>query len=241
MATGKNKILVYADWQHLFNKLTDDEAGKLIKHFFAFVNTNEGEDEPVPADRITDISFEPIKLQLKRDLKAWKEKIEVRAEAGSAGGKKSGEIRKQKTDEGSKMKQNEANGNFALKNEANEAVKVNVKDNVNVKDIETHKSARDASEFNFDFVEEHLRIPFMTWFYYRQKVKPFKVQVSVESCYSELKQLSGNSALEAIKIVQYSASCSYTSLCKKDEKNNKFATMSTEGVKAAATKGVPDT
>lgn len=241
MANGKNKILVYADWQHLFNKLTDDEAGKLIKHFFAFVNTNEGEDEPVPADRITDISFEPIKLQLKRDLKAWKEKIEVRAEAGSAGGKKSGEVRKQKTDEGSKTKQNEANTNFALKNEANEAVKVNVKDNVNVKDIETHKSARDASEFNFDFVEEHLRIPFDMWFAYRHGKKPYGMQIEVESAYRELKEMAGNSALEAIKIVQYTTSGSWVTLCRKDEKTNKNTTASTVGVKATAAKGVPDT
>jgi len=67
MAEGKNKIMVYRDWLSTFEALSDEEAGRLIKHFFRYVNDLNPE---VP-DRITLIAFEPIKQTLKRDLKSY--------------------------------------------------------------------------------------------------------------------------------------------------------------------------
>jgi hypothetical protein len=67
MAKDKKTILIYADWITIFDKLEDDEAGKLIKHFFKYVNDMN----PEAPDRLTDIIFEPIKQQLKRDLKRY--------------------------------------------------------------------------------------------------------------------------------------------------------------------------
>lgn len=64
MASGKKGILVYADYLPIFENLEDDEAGRLIKHFFRYVNDKN----PEAPDRITAIAFEPIKQQLKRDL-----------------------------------------------------------------------------------------------------------------------------------------------------------------------------
>ena len=34
MAEEKNKVIVYPDWIETFESLSDEEAGKLIKHFF---------------------------------------------------------------------------------------------------------------------------------------------------------------------------------------------------------------
>jgi len=70
MAEGKNRIIVYKDWKSIFDKLTDVEAGVLIKHFFAYVNDMN----PVPPDRLTELLFEPIKQTLKRDLRAYEER-----------------------------------------------------------------------------------------------------------------------------------------------------------------------
>jgi len=67
MAKDKKTILVYADWINIFKKLSDEEAGRLIKHFFEYVNDLN----PQAPDRLTDIIFEPIKQQLKRDLKSY--------------------------------------------------------------------------------------------------------------------------------------------------------------------------
>lgn len=69
MAEGKNKIIVYKDWIGTFESLTDEEAGKLIKHFFRYVNDLN----PEAPDRITTIAFEPLKQTLKRDLARYLE------------------------------------------------------------------------------------------------------------------------------------------------------------------------
>lgn len=121
MAENKKSFILYADQMHCFNELSDKEAGQLIKHLFAYIN----DQNPEPPNKIVKIAFEPIKQQLKRDLKDWEQKKQKRVDAGKKGGKISGEKR-------SKTKQNEALVHFASKNEANEAVNVNGNVNVNV-------------------------------------------------------------------------------------------------------------
>lgn len=73
MAEGKNKIIVYRDWITTFDSLNNDEAGRLIKHFFRYINDLN----PEPPDRLTGLLFEPIKQTLKRDLKAYEGKCEI--------------------------------------------------------------------------------------------------------------------------------------------------------------------
>jgi hypothetical protein len=83
MAEGKNKIIVYRDWITTFDPLTDDEAGRLIKHFFRYVN----DQNPEAPDRLTSLLFEPIKQTLKRDLRRY-EKICLRNQQnGALGGR----------------------------------------------------------------------------------------------------------------------------------------------------------
>ena len=64
MALNKKSFVLYTDQRSYFDKLNDQEAGQLIKHIFSYVN----DENQNPVDRIIDLSFEPIKLQLKRDL-----------------------------------------------------------------------------------------------------------------------------------------------------------------------------
>jgi hypothetical protein len=109
MADGKNTIVIYKDWKNIFEKLTDEESGRLIKHLFRFVN-----DENPESDRLIELVFEPIKLTLKRDLKHWETVIEKRREAGKKGGIASGETRKQN-------EANEANALIVKQKQANEA------------------------------------------------------------------------------------------------------------------------
>lgn len=80
MAEDKKSIIVYSDWISTFNSLDDDEAGRLIKHFFSYINDLN----PIPPDKITKIAFEPIKQHLKRDLKKWELIKEKRIKAGKA-------------------------------------------------------------------------------------------------------------------------------------------------------------
>lgn len=81
MATDKKSIVVYADWLDNFESLSDEEAGRLVKHFFRYVNDLN----PVPVDRITEISFIPLKNTLKRDLRKWEKKLEERSISGRMG------------------------------------------------------------------------------------------------------------------------------------------------------------
>jgi uncharacterized phage protein (TIGR02220 family) len=83
MAKDKTSFILYADQRSYFDKLTDDEAGRLIKHIFSYVN----DENPNPVDRITDLSFEPIKLQLKRDLKKYEVVVNRNQENGKKGGR----------------------------------------------------------------------------------------------------------------------------------------------------------
>jgi hypothetical protein len=83
MAQDKKSFLLYCDQQGVFNKLPDEIAGKLIKHIFAYVN----DENPPCDDLLLSIAFEPIKTQLKRDLKKYEVYIEKQKENGAKGGR----------------------------------------------------------------------------------------------------------------------------------------------------------
>ena len=130
MAENKKAVILYVDIISTFENLSDEEAGRLIKHYLRYVNDMN----PEPPDRITQIAFEPIKQQLKRDLVKWECEREERVKAGKLGGLKSGEARR------TKLKQTQANEASALKSkqtQANEAVNVTV----NVNDTVTSANA----------------------------------------------------------------------------------------------------
>ena len=87
MAQGKKSFLLYCDLIGTFEELTDDEAGRLIKHVLRYVNDMN----PDAPDRLTKITFEPIKQALKRDLVKYEQIREKKRFAGLA----SAESRKQ--------------------------------------------------------------------------------------------------------------------------------------------------
>lgn len=142
MAENKKSIIVYADWIELFESLTDDEAGKLIKHFFRYVN----DQNPTPPDRITELSFIPIKQSLKRDLDKWEGRLSERSLNGRKGNLKrhytdiyeefeSGNITLEQAEELAKHRKtshSEENSRIAIKNIANVADNVSVNDSVSV-------------------------------------------------------------------------------------------------------------
>jgi len=119
---GKKSFVLYTDQREIFEELTDEQAGKLIKHIFGYVN----DDNPETDDKFIRLAFLPIKTQLKRDLKVWDEKKYLRSEAGKKGG----------LAKASNARNDLANPSNATNSLANLAVNVNgnvnVNDNVNV-------------------------------------------------------------------------------------------------------------
>jgi hypothetical protein len=122
MAENKKSVLLYFDIIHTVRELSDDEAGRLFKHYLAYINDLN----PTPPDKLTQIVFEPIKQNLKRDLVKWQSISEKRSELGRLAGIKSGQARRTKTN------QNEPNVQFT--NQTNQNEHVTVKDKVTVTD-----------------------------------------------------------------------------------------------------------
>ena len=64
MAENKKSFLLYCDLIHTVNKMPNEKAGELLKHILSYVN----DEEPTTDDLIIQLTFEPIKQSLKRDL-----------------------------------------------------------------------------------------------------------------------------------------------------------------------------
>lgn len=134
MADGKKSIIVYADWMDKFEELTDDEAGRLIKHFFRFVNDLD----PIAPDRTTKLMFIDIQNSLKRDLNKWENIKEKRSEAGkaSAAAKKKAKLIQQKETKSTSVKKAQQT---STKSTVSDSVNVSVSDTVNNIVVEEEK------------------------------------------------------------------------------------------------------
>jgi len=82
MAKDKRSFILYMDQRGIFDKLSDEQAGKLIKHIYSYCA-----DEDPEAEFIIDIAFEGIKQSLKRDLKKYHVYIDKQRENGKKGGR----------------------------------------------------------------------------------------------------------------------------------------------------------
>lgn len=80
MATGKKSFVLYTDLHETVKQLPDNKAGILFKTILAYVN----DENPDVKDLLIKIAFEPVKLQLKRDLKKWEKEHNQRILAGQA-------------------------------------------------------------------------------------------------------------------------------------------------------------
>ena len=137
---GKKSFVLYTDQREVFDELSDEDAGRLIKHIFSYVN----DENPSTDNLLLKVAFLPIKTQLKRDLKMWDEKKQQRAEAGRKGG----------VAKASNAKQSLAKPSNAKNDVANLAVNVNVNDNVNDIYIQTEKNLKvDVESHNQIFRE----------------------------------------------------------------------------------------
>jgi hypothetical protein len=117
MANGKKSFVLYCDLIHTIDKMPHDKAGELFKHILHYVNDLN----PTTSDLVIELTFEPIKQQLKRDLERWENQIKpLRQNAGRLGG----------LAKASKRVANEANEKQNLANLAVN-VNVNVNDSVN--------------------------------------------------------------------------------------------------------------
>lgn len=95
MAEDKKTVVIYTNWMTTFEKLSDEEAGMLIKHMFRYINDLN----PDPPSRLLELVFEPFKQILKTDLRKYEEIKRKRSEAGKRGGAPKGNSNALKTSE----------------------------------------------------------------------------------------------------------------------------------------------
>lgn len=122
MAEGKKSFILYLTQRPIFEGLSDEDAGKLIKTVFAYVS-----DENPKPEGLIGYSFNIIKPLLKNDLREWEDIKLKRAEAGRLGGIARANNLKQ-------SQANVANAKSDKQSQANQAVNVNVNVNDNVLD-----------------------------------------------------------------------------------------------------------
>lgn len=152
MAEGKTSFVLYCDIIHTVEHLTDEQAGKLMKHLLRYVN----DQDPVTEDVITNLAFEPIKRQLKRDLQAWEQSREKRVESGRLGGINSGKSRKTK-----QTKQTLQNRSKTKQTQANEAVTVNGNVNVTV-DVNEREGYTPPHELELPEIKINSAVEYLT-------------------------------------------------------------------------------
>lgn len=129
---AKDTFILYTEQKEVIDKLSDEQAGKLIKAIYEYVETGE-----MPKlDSVLDLVIIPFKQNLDRNADKYEETKKKRSEAGKLGA----EIKKQK-------QAKQANAKFANNKQANQAVNVNDNVNVNVnEDLLLEKENKEKEE-----------------------------------------------------------------------------------------------
>ena len=162
MNKEKKSFVLYNDYKETFEDLTDEEAGKLIKHIFSYINS-EGK---TLDDRYLKIAFNPIKRQLERDFDKWEGIKQKRSKAG----KKSAEVRKQKS-----------TNSTSVKSVQHTSTNLTVNDNVNVNDNVIYY---DTDNF---LLEIEKNSDWIDTFYSKYKIKKGKLTNVVKDFINNLK------------------------------------------------------
>jgi len=126
MAQGKKSFILYLDQRGIFDKLTDEQAGRLIKHIYAYCA-----DENPECDFVTDLAFESIKQALKRDLKKFESIKEKRRKAGRKSAEKRAEQKSTNSTHVKSVEQTSTNPTVNDNDNVNVNVNVNVNDSLN--------------------------------------------------------------------------------------------------------------
>jgi len=152
MADNKKSFVAYCDWGDIFDELSDEEAGVLVKHLFDYVRDKD----PTPKDKLTKLMFIQIQQSLKRDLLKYENYLKKQSDNGKKGGRPKNPPVNQKTQP------------FNKEPKKADSVNVNVTDNGNVNDNDNdnvimesskqayHKHIYQCYDYLLQYFDEHL-------------------------------------------------------------------------------------
>lgn len=83
MAENKRSFVLYVDLIHTVRKMPKDKQAELFMAILEYVN----DENPAVDDLIVSVAFEPIRQQLKRDLRKWEQFRAKQSEYGKLGGR----------------------------------------------------------------------------------------------------------------------------------------------------------
>jgi hypothetical protein len=126
----KNSFILYTEQKAVIDKLTDEQAGKLIKAIYAHETGEEME-----LDSILDLVITPFLTVLEKDKEKYEEKCEKRAQAGAKGGKQ--------------RVANQANATFAKQTQAN--------DSKSKQEVANQADNDNEYEYDNDFKKENIK------------------------------------------------------------------------------------
>jgi len=215
MAENKKGFVLYADLIHTVKKMPTEKAGELLLTILQYVN----DENPTVNDMLVALVFEPIKQQLKRDLR----KYESKKLQWSAAGKASANAKKL---------QRTLTSVDSRSTDSTVIVTDTVKDIVTVKVKDNKENKAKAIYFDFDPLNEmfleHLKI--------RTKIKAVNSEIAITGLINKLNSLSLD-VTEQIKIIEQSVMNSWKSyfplklnndgkkLSKSEERFNKIANL----------------
>ena len=222
MADNKKSFILYFDLIHTVRKLPPDIAGKLFLTILQYVN----DEDPVIDDFILDITFEPIKQQLIRDLKTWQDKKITLSENG----KKGGRPRKANEDEEKQKKQllfSESKKSLNVSVSASASASASVTGSANLSEIDNatkntkQQNASHSAEIENPFGLAGKRM-WEAWKDYKRDEhrKSYKSTKTEQQAIIQLFELSGGNPETASKIIQQSIGNQWQGLFELKNTNN---------------------
>lgn len=150
MAEGKKSFVLYTDLISTVKKLVEKDrinktnnSGELFYHILMYVS----DENPEPINDTVDLVFEPIKMQLKRDLNKWETRSERSRENGKKGGRPSANNNPEKPIETQQVISEPKKPDSVIM--CNNVLSVSVNDNVNANDILLEKETKKNILFDF--------------------------------------------------------------------------------------------
>lgn len=135
----KDSFILYTEQKAVIDKLTDEQAGKLIKAIYEYVET----DKMPQLDTVLDLVITPFKLALDRNKTKYEAVSKKRAEAGAKGGKQKKQMQ---------TKDNKRSDNDNVNDSDND----NVNDNDNNKNDVVSDSCVDGLQKVIDFYNNNI-------------------------------------------------------------------------------------
>lgn len=138
----KESFILYTDQKAVIDKLSDEQAGKLIKAIYEYVENGKMPE----MDSVLDLVITPFKTVLDKDRTKYEEVSKARAEAGSKGGK----AKESKTKQKKQLKTKESKTSNSDDND-------NEYDNVNDNDLNIKSKRKSFTPPTLEEIQNYVR------------------------------------------------------------------------------------